>query len=128
MSIWILDLRWKACKHYTYILTCEVFISQSSPPHWDNINSQICGKWMTYMKKDNVKHSLIWSLIRQEFTEYCMQIIVLCSWNALANKVNLQSFVMITATMVMTITDIEIANNFIMLYMCQIMSCVLHTA
>ena len=55
-----------------------------------------------------------------------MQIIVLCIWNALVNKVSLQSFVLITAIMMMTIIDIEIANNFIMLYMFQVMPCVLH--
>lgn len=59
-------------------------------------------------------------------SNYCMQIIVLCIWNALVNKVSLQSFVLITAIMMMTIIDIEIANNFIMLYMFQVMPCVLH--
>lgn len=37
-------------------------------------------------------HSYIHSLNKKLFINYCMQIIVLCAWNILANKVSLQAF------------------------------------
>lgn len=115
------QLRWNPYKHYPYLPLGQVLLSQYYL-YIEILTTDrfVENEWYCMWKRTmSYTHLYVHSLNKNLLSDSGMQIIVLCDWNILVNKVNLQSFVIIIVMMMMAINIINKANNLVMLYMYQ---------
>lgn len=122
MNSW---MKIKFSQHYTYILVEFSLIDFTVTSTLGWYRPQGLWKLNDPIYKKEKCHS--YSLNKNILSNNCLQVIFLCIWNILVNKVNLWSFVMMMTMMMMITVIIKIANNFIKLHVSNNVLSILYT-